>query len=250
MVRWLMFITRKFILKTKSLLTTLELYDVYDLNKHTLEQRFYDYILRTTNVSDVKDFTKHYRYLLNRFGRMRRLFANRVHKTYYDSIETRPLYTLLPEMPYDQTVITNYLGYNYKKYKILSASSNIETKPIKGVYKINPYSSLRMKLKFNDIMIYEHEELKYKINYKMLRGFVFKTSDNLDITYKDNVFYIKNPQYQESALMGSFTYKDSYHTGFSFALLKIEKEAELMTLITLGIIALINHKEVLAASAS
>ncbi|MDY0347152.1 MAG: hypothetical protein RBQ70_05755, partial [Acholeplasma sp.] len=133
---------------------------------------------------------------------------------------------------------------------IISASSNIETKPIKGVYKINPYSSLRMKLKFNDIMIYEHEELKYKINYKMLRGFVFKTSDNLDITYKDNVFYIKNPQYQESALMGSFTYKGSFHTGFSFALLKIEKEAELMTLITLGIIALINHKEVLAASAS
>ena len=91
-----MFITRKFILKTKSLLTTLELYDTYDLNKRTLEQRFYDYILRTTNVSDVKDFTKRYRYLLNRFSRMRRLFANRVHKTYYDSIETRPLYTLLP----------------------------------------------------------------------------------------------------------------------------------------------------------
>ena len=250
MVRWLMFITRKFILKTKSLLTTLELFDTYNLNKHTFETRFYDYILRTTNVIDIKDFTKRYRYLKNRFNRMRRIFSNPVHKAYYDSLETKPLYTLLPEMPYNQTVITNYLGYNYKKYTIISASATIETKPIKGVYKVNPYSSLRMRIKFNDILIYEHEELKYKINYKMLRGFVFKTSENLDITYKDNVFYIKNPKYQESTLMGSFTYKDSYHTGFSFALLKIETEAELMTLITLGIIALINHKEVLAASAS
>ena len=249
-MRWLMFITKTFIEKTKAFLTTIELYDTYDLNIKTIESRFYDYILRTTNVSDVKDFTKRYRFLKHRFKRMRRLFAHPVHKTVYDSLEAKSLYKLLPEMPYHQTVITNALSMNYRKYKLISSSSVIDTKPIKGLYQVNPYSSIRMKLKFNDILIYEHGELKYTINYKMLRGFVFKTSDNLDISYKNETFYIKNPQYQESELMGSFTYKDSFQTGIAFALLKIERESELMTLIALGIIALINHKEVLAASAS
>ena len=100
-----------------------------------------------------------------------------------------------------------------------------------------------MKIKYTNILIYEHDELKYTINYKKMKGFEFMTSDNIEVYHKNETFYIQDKTYDQSYLMGSFKSKESLRAGFSFAILKIEKEPELVTLITLGVVGIINLKK-------
>lgn len=244
-----MFITKGFIEKVKIFLTALELYDTYDLDKKKLEERFYSYCLRCDTLADLKDLTKRYRFINTRFNRVLRLFKNEDQRAAYNALFVELPYKLLAEAPLNQTVITNFLSFNYKNYKIISSDNLIDVKPVKGFYKINPYSSLKMKIKYTNILIYEHDELKYTINYKKMKGFEFMTSDNIEVYHKNETFYIQDKTYDQSYLMGSFKSKESLRAGFSFAILKIEKEPELVTLITLGVVGIINLKKALAASA-